>query len=494
MTDRMDDTSGRISRPLHVAMGLAATLVGIARLRFAATEPLWFDEAFTLAIIAPPDWASFWREVYQDSNGPGYYLLARLWAGFSGHADLWLRMPSLLAVWIAALLPLVLPPKGMAPGARFTWAALIFCWWGIGFMLDARCYAVLLAISTGQCLAFARLMERPGLRRALVWATLGAAAILFHYYAVFLGLAQGLIYLARHRMAALRTWPAGLVLVPAVMWIAHHAPRLAEYSRLAAVWHRPIDPAHALGLVQFLFSASTPETLTAVVAILAISLLVARMGSTRPVGSQMAGPLVMTAGSGLLAFVLMMVFALTGAGITARYLAPLAPPILLGVVLVAGLGSRPGLTWLSLAGLYFGLLVGPGLNVLSPPRSLPRYEFETGAKFLMAHKVTDVVFVWDHELAPIMTSGTLKAVGGVFFARAHDPVRIIPLVLPRGQDPNREIIAAADGRHPGLIWVFNRAGHTAARDFAPAISRTSPDWTCDEQGDGTAGVLSCYRR
>ena len=45
--------------------------MGAARLFYAMTEPLWFDEAFTLAVISPPDFATFWREVYLDSNAPG---------------------------------------------------------------------------------------------------------------------------------------------------------------------------------------------------------------------------------------------------------------------------------------------------------------------------------------------------------------------------------------------------------------------------------------
>ncbi|WP_304177927.1 hypothetical protein, partial [Phenylobacterium aquaticum] len=82
-----------------VALGLAALLLGAARLAFAMTEPLWFDEAFTLSIVSRPDGASFWRQVYLDSNGPAFYLIERLWSGLAGRSDLALRIPTLLAVW-----------------------------------------------------------------------------------------------------------------------------------------------------------------------------------------------------------------------------------------------------------------------------------------------------------------------------------------------------------------------------------------------------------
>ncbi|MCI3135009.1 hypothetical protein [Phenylobacterium aquaticum] len=106
----------------------------------------------------------------------------------------------------------------------------------------------------------------------------------------------------------------------------------------------------------------------------------------------------------------------------------------------------------------------------------------------------NVVFVWDHELAPIMDAATLSQVGGAFFDRARRPVSIRPLVVPPDQDANRLILDAAQGDRPGLIWMFNRNGHTSAHRFPPAISKLDPRWVCDAQGDGTAGALACYRR
>jgi len=477
-------------------LGLAATLVGAARLRFAITEPLWFDEAFSLEIISRPDWTGFWREVYLDSNGPAYYLLLRLWAGVFGHSDVALRLPGLLAVWIAGLLPLVAAPRSLDRGGRITWAALVFCWWGVGYFLDARCYSLLLAVSTWQCLCFARLMDEPGGRRALVWAATAASAILAHYYALFLGLAQGLIYLGRRRQAALRTWPAALAFVPAFGWIAYHAPRLADYSRRASIWHPPLDAGRILGLVSFVFGPGEPLVLPLVAAILTGGLLWARLrpAATLQAGEARPAALTLTAGSGVLAFTLMLGFGLAGSGLSPRYMVPVAPPLLLGVVLLAGVGGRARLSYAALIALYAGLLVRPTLEAAGPPRALPRYEFETGSAWLMAHGISDVVFVWDHELTPIMQASTLTQVGGVFFQRAGYPVRIRPLVVDAAHDANAAILAAARGPRPGLIWLFNRDGRTAAHAFAPAISRADPDWTCASQGEGTAGGLACYRR
>ncbi len=490
-----DQSSGitpasRLQMLAAAGLGLVALFLVAARLRFAVTEPLWFDETFTLALALRPDWASFWREVYLDSNGPAYYLIMRLWTLVFGASDLALRVPTLLAVCAAGALPLVVRLKGISTSARVTWGALIFAWWGVGFFLDARCYAMLLMVSTAQCLAFGRLMEEPTLRRTFGWAGLAALAILLHYYAVFLGLAQGLVYLARHRERALKTWPAGLAFVPAFGWIAYHAPRLGEYSKLSKVWHPTLGAQGVWDLIGFAFGPTLPAIVLVLTCLLGIGYLLGRQDRARGLPTSRAA--VLTAVAGVLAFGLMLAFGLLGPGLSARYLISICPPLMLGVVLLAGASGQAQFSYLALIAIYFGFQIGPALEALGPAKPLPRYEFETGSRFLAAHGVSDVVFVWDHELAPIIKSSTLEAVGGVFFARAGHPVVVRPLALDARRDPNLGIVAVARAPRPGMIWLFNRQGHTVASRYAPAIAEL-PGWHCTEQGNGMMGSLACYR-
>jgi hypothetical protein len=495
VTDLNRTPAARPLPVLAIALGLGVLALGGARLLFAAAEPLWFDEAFTLMVVSRPDGATFWREVWLDSNGPIYYTLTHLWTGLFGHGDLALRAPSLLAVWVAGALPIAMAVKGLSREARITWGALIFAWWGVGYFLDARCYALLLAISTLQCLYFARLMDRPDRRAALLWASTAAVAILLHYYAVFFCLAQGVIYLGRHRLKALPTWPAALVFVPVFGWIAYHAPRLAEYSRLGSAWHAPLDAGRALGMAGFVLGPSTPLIPAAVAVILIAGLLLGRTraGQARDEGDTPAGCLMLTAVSGVLAVAMILVSGLFGSGISPRYLIPAAPPLMLGLVLAARAGGRGRLTYLALVVLYFGVQARPALDALSAPQKQPRYEFETGSQFLMAHGVTDVVFVWDHGIAPIVDRTTLERLGGVFFNRAGHPVRVRPILVDRDHDPNAAILAAAQGPRPGLIWLFDREGHSAASRFPPAIAQRDPRWACAPV-EGRVGGLACYRR
>lgn len=481
---------------LAACLGLAALALGAARLKFALTEPLWFDEAFILAIVAPPDGASFWREVYLDPNGPAYYLFERAWTGLFGFSNLALRTPSLLALWISAALPLAIPVRGLTREAQITWAALIFAWWGVGYFLDARCYAILLAVSTLQTLAFGRLIDRPGLRLAFIWAATAAAAILLHYYALFLGLAQGLIYLWRHRWTAVRTWPATLAFLPAFAWIAHHAPRLVEYSELGSVWHPPVTAQGVFDLTAFSLAPSNATVSATVAIILIVGLLAARNSSMPPGDDEgaLSDHLILTATAGLLALALTVGFGLLGSGLSPRYLLPVAPSLLLGVVLVAGASPRPRVAWTALVILYFAIQIRPIADALSSPHALPRYEFETGANFLMAHDVTDVVFVWDHEVSPIIATSTLTRLGGVFFARADRLVRVRPLRVYRQQDPNLQIAAEVKGPRSGFIWLYNRKGKTAANRFPPILGKGDARWDCAQLGDGDAGALACRLR
>lgn len=495
---RMSETSRAFTlapRPrarsgLIAALGLLVLLIAAARVRFALTEPLWFDETFTIAIVRQDSWAAFVRECWRDPNSPAYYLLARAWTALFGYGDLALRLPSLVAVAVAAALPVAMQVPGLSRPGRIAWGLMIFAWWGVGFFLDARCYALLLAVSTFQLIAFARLMQAPDTRKALTWAAAGALAILTHYYALFFALAQGLIYLARWRLQALRTWPAALAFAPAFAEILWHGPKLRAFSALGRLWHPDVTAAGVVQIATFLVNPVGPLALAGA----ALVLIAARLAGRKDAAPRTPAPAapVLAAASAVLAFALIVVFALTGSGLSPRYLLPAAPALLLGLVLIAETGPRPHLALGGLVLLWLGLQISPALDALGHSRPLPRYEFETGSQFLIRQGASDVVFLWDHEVTPIIPKDTLTTVGGVFFRRAGHPVAVTPLVVTPDQDPNRLIPAMARGRRPGFIWLYNEAGHTAAARFPPRLNRL-PGWTCHRTAPGPAGVLACVK-
>ena len=162
-------------RPLRLqAIALACLVAAVAvitveRTWLALALPLWFDESFTAAVAATPNWRSFVQEAYNDVAAPLYYALMRLWEGLAGPSDFALRAPALLAVLAAGAIPIASRIKGLSFEARVTWGAMIFGWWGVGVLLNGRCYALLLAVSTLQCVLFARLLLVPSRRVKGFW-------------------------------------------------------------------------------------------------------------------------------------------------------------------------------------------------------------------------------------------------------------------------------------------------------------------------------------
>ena len=127
--------------PLERLVGfllLAAALAVVAgRLSFAAELPLWIDETWSAMIASRPNWSSFWREAWLDCNPPFYYLLLSLWIEMAGESNLMLRLPSIVFVVAAAVVPLIWRPKGLNRMGIWAWSAFMLLWpFGIFVMLE----------------------------------------------------------------------------------------------------------------------------------------------------------------------------------------------------------------------------------------------------------------------------------------------------------------------------------------------------------------------
>jgi hypothetical protein len=463
------------------------------RIWLAATQPLWLDETWTAAIVSTPGPRGFWREVYLDVNAPLYYLFMRGWSHLFGLSDLALRIPGLLLAPAAAGLALWGRLDGAPASVRRGWAGLLFFWWGCGQFLDARCYALLLALCTLQVLAFVRLLRAPSLGRALVWTALCALAILCQYYALFIGLAQGLVYLWVHRGRAARTWPALIALAPAAGWMAYHAPRLAQYGRPDVAWHQSVDLPGGLALASFAVGGYSPWLAIATLAVIAgAACWPDRAAPVTAAGEDALGPSWRAAAAGLLALALILLTGVLKPTLTARYLIPVVPSILLGVVLCCAATRHARLAIAALIGLFAAVALDPSAFAVKVRQGAP-YGDEAASDFLMARGVTDVAFVWDHPAAKIMDPVSLTRVGDVFFNRAGAKVAVTPIVVSDDEDASLRLVRAALGARPGIIWIFDRTSRTAARLFPPHVNHTDPRWACQTFGDGVSGSLACIR-
>jgi hypothetical protein len=476
---------------------VAVALITVERAWLAAVRPLWFDEAWTVAVAATPDWRSLLDEAYNDVNAPLYYALMRLWTRLAGPSDFALRAPALLALLAAGAVPIASRIKGLSLEARLAWGAMVFGWWGVGQFLDGRCYALLLAVSTLQCVLFARLLLAPSRARAALWCGVAAFAILLQYYALIGAAAQGLVYLATQRGRAARTWPALLAFAPAFGWMAFHWPRLKAFSAQDVAWHPVIGAADAARLTAFAVNPAGVLALVLVVAVLVAAILApqpadAAGGQREDQGEDAASAthLWLAAGAALVGLALTLLSGMIRPTLTSRYLVPIVPGLLLSLVLCARRSARARLAYLALAVVYLGSALRP--EALANGRQAP-YGYEQASVALMRHGVTDVVFVWDHETVRLMAPSSLRRVGAAFFRRAGDPARVTALAAAPTEDVNRLALTAATGARPGIIWIYNRNGATSARAFPPAIPRLDPRWTCDRFGDATVGSLACWR-
>ena len=485
-------------RPLRLqAIALACLVAAVAvitveRTWLALALPLWFDESFTAAVAATPNWRSFVQEAYNDVAAPLYYALMRLWEGLAGPSDFALRAPALLAILAAGAIPIASRIKGLSFEARVTWGAMIFGWWGVGVLLNGRCYALLLAVSTLQCVLFARLLVVPNRRNAWLWAGVAACAILLQYYALIAAAAQGLLYLASRRREALRTWPAVLAFAPAFGWMAFHAPRLQAFSAGDVAWHALVGPAEAVGFTAFAFNPSSPLVLPLAAAVVLAGLLAPKASSESEAAPTPTGHLWLVAGAAVAALALTLLSGALRPSLTGRYLVPVAPGLLLGLVLLARRSARPHVAYLALVLIYLGVALRPSAFTETLRLGVP-YGHEQASSTLMRHGVTNVVFVWDHKVAPVMAPSSLARVGAVFFRRAADPATVTVLAPRPGEDVNRLALAAASGPRPGIIWIYNRRDSPSAHVFAPRIPQIDPRWSCERFGEEALGTLACYR-
>jgi hypothetical protein len=216
------------------------------------------------------------------------------------------------------------------------------------------------------------------------------------------------------------------------------------------------------------------------------------LGRRTPSDAAEAGHLWLAAAASLAALLLTLASGALHPSLTGRYLIPAAPGLLLGVVLIAGRTPWPRAAWTALAALYLAAALRPGAFADGLKSQSP-YGFETASQILAQQGVSDAVFAWDHEATRIMPPITLQNLGSVFFRRAGSEIRVNPLVVRPTDDVNAAALAAAQGARPGIIWIYNRAGHTAAAARPPRITELDPRWRCRRIGDETVGSLACWR-
>lgn len=464
------------------ALTAAALLLALAlRLSPALRQPMWLDEAWTGMIASQHGFGAMLRQVRDDANAPLYYVVIWAWAKLAGVSDLALRAPNLVFGLGAAAVALL---QRRAIGARTatTWGVLLALWWPpFDFNASARCYTLLVLLSTAATAAHVRLLQRPTLRRALVWATAATLTIMTHYHAALLVLTQGLALALVHRARLIRLWPAALAFAPGIAWGVYHLPRLVDFARPDVAWY-PLLRASDLNEAIF-FVCGGPLAAAAALVLGGYALVLGRQ--RRGAETSSLTPAIWTVVASVAAVGLCLGAAALRPSFTLRYLMPFGPGVLLGVALLSDKVSKR----LPLVGLLI-----PATFVLTavqlPPTSAP-FGFELASRYLQEAAPRRLEFFWDHPATQVESPDQLRRVGGFFFARAGHPIAVDPIIPAPGGDP-AALMAGRGGRGSAILWLYSREMKgVAARSHPPSPLQHDPRWRCRDFGDPVQVVLAC---
>lgn len=180
---RPDDE--RPGRADVLAVGAVVAVAVVAR--FVTTSPLWLDEALSVNIAALP-LAEIPGALRQDGHPPLYYLLLHGWMEVFGSGDAAVR--ALSGLWSIAALPLAWIAGRRRAGRPGGLAVLLLTAvspYSVRYATETRMYAMVWVLALAGWLLADDLRRRPSRRRWTALAIVTGAALLTHYWAIYLG-------------------------------------------------------------------------------------------------------------------------------------------------------------------------------------------------------------------------------------------------------------------------------------------------------------------
>lgn len=473
--------------------------IGLRITRFYHAPALWIDETFTGAIASQQTLFDVIHLAKFDSPPISYYIFMHFWQMLFGLSDTALRAPSLIFSIITPLIILFAKIPGLTRSERLIWAALLALWIpGIGFAQDARFYAVLLMFATIQTLAFQKLIIKPSLSHAMLWVLSATLSMLAHFDAAYLALAQGFIYVALKRRAALATWPAMLLTIPVIAEVLWRWPILSRFAQAGTAWYPMLVPFDLIGVGLYFFGglgASAVIWLLCLPMLLAGIFLIGRRSARFAPDTDLTA-LAWAAASAAIACAAIVAVGFIKPTFTWRYLAPFEPGIMLGLLLITRTLARQirdaayiGLIIIALMTCKFWISTGAEATD-SVVKSL---SIAKASESLMKEGVSSVVFVWDNPNSKIISSELLTAVGGFFFHRAHYQANIHVLQLNSDINPNIQILNVATASHAAIIWLYDLSiQKTDAKIYPPNIVETNSNYNCENYGSGFIESVTCH--
>ena len=206
-------------------LALLTVLAALQRFPARALEGLWFDEVFTVVLAVQDLPALIDRALADQTNPPGFYLLAWVWTRLGGFDLEWMRtLPALAGTLVVPAVALLARQLGVSwRGALL--AALLANASPLLLAMSAelRAYAPLALLAALSSVLALRQAARPHetLRSAAPLALTQVALVALHYFGalVVIGQCAALLWTDRRRVlrAVLTALPAALI---ALAWVA----------------------------------------------------------------------------------------------------------------------------------------------------------------------------------------------------------------------------------------------------------------------------------
>jgi hypothetical protein len=385
---------------LLTALGGAVFLAGIA------AHPAGRDEAVSLLLAGRPPRQMISLLVAHEVHPAGYFLLLRAWP----HGDL---LEARLLSWVAAVacVPVVTLAAARL-GLRRPWLAglLVACSPFLAYEAEeVRMYAWLALFGAAALLAVASLPERPGQGWAAGIGVLLAAGMYLHYFAAFSALGVVAVLLARRNftVAAQAVAVATVLFLPGLLMMLGQTAVFLRYP--SQTWLERLNTHGANTIVGLLFGGAEYDPYGRPVAfLLALPAAYGVVRAPRPV------QLLLACGAGL-----PLLIGLFSATLDARYLAAMAPLLLLCLAIAIDSLQTPAIVPAALAAAVLSLgLVGYldlRYDTLKPPTpELLAAARANGAEYVVGHS----------HFAP---QAAYYAPGGEAFAFVPPPVDHIGL-------------------------------------------------------------------
>ena len=455
--------SGRAGLVLRIAF-LAALVAGVAaRLVLVFGRPLWADEAFTLVLARRPLGALL-DALRVDSGPPFHYLAAKLLLlpfPAPGPADVAVRLLSVAASLLHVPLLLAIGRRARAPGPA-TAAAALFLVLPLAVVSGAegRGYALASLLALASFGRLVALREAPRTRTAVAAGLLGGAAFLTHYLALLPVAGAFLASLGdrRRRGPALLGGAVAAALAGAWLPIALAQPRASmAWTEAQPLGERALQALANVGLGIPVDARAAWFLAPFALAVLGLALLAGRGRARVPA----APPLLL--GLALLAPLVLWSPAALLPERTALVFLPLV-----ALVLAQSGPLLPGVTGLTGAAVLAASL--PGLLRTTPGAELAKAlapRVKAGARVVAAE-------LWGPELDYRLARAGLPGRVAVFPAEvARHPGWYVEEELDgaRLAAEAAAVVRAADARTHFVLSPFTRAGKALVAALVPAGGR-----------------------